>query len=64
MSLSWIAVPWERLRPGVTIRCADGRLERAATVDKGDHSVRVMFDDGRVEHHERSEQAEVLTNRS
>lgn len=61
MSMSMIAVPWERLRAGVTIRRSDGRLQRAETVEKGDHSVLVVFDDGRVEQHERSEQAQVLT---
>jgi hypothetical protein len=64
MSMNLIVVPWERLRPGVTIRRADGRLQRAATLEKGDHSVRVVFDDGRIEHHEPSEQAEVLTRRA
>jgi len=64
MSMYLIAVPWDRLRAGVTILRGDGRLERAAAVEKGDHSVRVVFDDGRIEHHERSEQAEVLTHQS
>jgi hypothetical protein len=61
MSMSMIAVPWERLRAGVTIRRSDGQFQRAATVEKGDHSVLVVFDDGCVEQHERSEQAQVIT---
>jgi nitrogen fixation protein FixH len=64
MSMNLIAVPFERLRAGVTILRSDGRFERAATVEKGDYSVRVIFDDGRIEHHERSERAEVLTRQS
>lgn len=61
MSMSLIAVPWERMRPGVTILRADGRLERATTVEKGDHTVIVVFADGQVEHHDRAERAEVVT---
>lgn len=61
MNGTLIGVPWGRLRAGVTVRDADGRLYRAARVEHGDDTVRVLFDDGHVEQHGRSERAEVLT---
>jgi hypothetical protein len=56
-----IGVPWGRLRAGVTVRHADGRLHRAAYVEYDEDTVRVLFADGHSERHGRSEQAEVLT---
>jgi hypothetical protein len=61
MNGTLIGVPWGRLRAGVTVRHADGRLHRAAIVEYADDTVRVLFDDGHVERHGRSERAEVLT---
>jgi hypothetical protein len=61
MNGTLIGVPWGRLRAGVTVRHADGRLHRAAIVEHADDSVRVLFDDGHVERHGRGERAEVLT---
>ena len=56
-----INVQWGRLRPGVTILPADGRLERAATVEHQDRTTLVWFDDGRLERHDDSDRAQVLT---
>lgn len=56
-----IHVQYGRLRPGVTILRADGRLERAASVEHRDHTTLVWFDDGRLERHDDSDRAQILT---
>ena len=55
-------VPWERVRPEVTILRADGRFERAIDVERQPNRVIVLFSDGRREQHAPSDQAGVLVH--
>jgi hypothetical protein len=61
VTMQLIDCQWGRLRPGVTVLRDDGRLERAATVEHRDDTTLVWFDDGRLERHDDSDRAQVLT---
>ena len=62
MSYHMLDVPWERVRPEVTILRADGRFERAIDIERHPNRVIVLFSDGRREQHAPSDQAEVLVH--
>jgi prepilin-type processing-associated H-X9-DG protein len=62
MSDRVLDVPWERVRPEVTILRADGRFERAIDVERHPNRVIVLFSDGRREQHAPSDRAGVLVH--
>lgn len=58
-----IEVPWERLRPGVTVARSDGNLVRIVAVEPHDGTVTVLFRDGLREQHDPHAPARIVVRR-